>query len=156
MNSHNPQVVTPNLFQQKSGLLAALVVRQAPPFPGNALYIFLTITITMDASMEGWGGHCIVPGSGTALFSDLWTADKHQLHINVLEIRAVRLTPASGAGSPWPNYLHRVRQYGQGVIYIQARGSRLQGPQRRDIHAVPVVDPDIKHSQGDTRARCQQ
>ena len=43
-----------------------------------------TITITMDASMEGWDGHCIVPGSGMALFSDLWTADEHQLHINVL------------------------------------------------------------------------
>ena len=34
-----------------------------------------TITITMDASMEVWGGHCIVPWSGTALYSDLWTRD---------------------------------------------------------------------------------
>ena len=42
--------------------------------------------------MEGWGGHCIEPGSGTALYSDLWTREKHQLHINVLELRAVRLT----------------------------------------------------------------
>ena len=51
-----------------------------------------TITITMDASMEGWGGNCIVPRSGTSLFSDLWSVDKRQLHINVLEFRAVHLT----------------------------------------------------------------
>ena len=50
-----------------------------------------TITITMDASMEGWGGHCIVPGSGPAIYSDLWTKDECQLHINVLELRAIRL-----------------------------------------------------------------
>ena len=42
--------------------------------------------------MEGWGGHCIVPGSGTALYSNLWTKDERQLHINVLELRAVRMT----------------------------------------------------------------
>ena len=30
-----------------------------------------------------------MPGSGTALFSNLWTADECQLHINVLELRAV-------------------------------------------------------------------
>ena len=38
-------------------------------------FLNTTITITMDASMEGWGGHCIMPGSGTVLFSDLWTVD---------------------------------------------------------------------------------
>ena len=42
--------------------------------------------------MERWGGHCIVPGSGTALFSNLLTIDEWQLHINVLELRAVHLT----------------------------------------------------------------
>ena len=51
-----------------------------------------TITITMDASIEGWGSQCIVPGLGTALFSNIWSVDKHQLHINVLELRAVCLT----------------------------------------------------------------
>ena len=51
-----------------------------------------TITITMDASMEGCGGHCIVPGLGTVLYSDLWTRDESQLHINVLELKAVDLT----------------------------------------------------------------
>ena len=51
-----------------------------------------TITITMDASMNGCGGHCILPGSGTAVFSNLWTAEECQLHINMLELRAVCLT----------------------------------------------------------------
>ena len=51
-----------------------------------------TITITMDRSMEGWRRHCCVPGSGTALFSNLWTCAECQFHINVLELRAVRLT----------------------------------------------------------------
>ena len=48
-----------------------------------------TITVTTDVSMEGWGGHCIVPRSVTVLYSDLWTRDECQLHINVLELRAV-------------------------------------------------------------------
>ena len=46
----------------------------------------------MDAGIEGWCGHCIVPGSGTALYSDLWTKDDGHLHINVLELREVHLT----------------------------------------------------------------
>ena len=49
------------------------------------------ITITMDASMEGWGSHYIVPGSDTALYSGLWTREERQLHISVLELRAVHL-----------------------------------------------------------------
>ena len=46
----------------------------------------------MDVNMEGWGGHCIVPGSGTALYSELWTKDKCQLHVNMLELRVVHLS----------------------------------------------------------------
>ena len=42
--------------------------------------------------MPAWSGHCIVPRSGTALNSDLWTADERQLHISMLELRAVSLT----------------------------------------------------------------
>ena len=48
-----------------------------------------TITVTTDVSMEGWGGNCNVPWSGTALYSDIWTRDKCQLHIKVLELRVV-------------------------------------------------------------------
>ena len=48
-------------------------------------------TITTDAGMVGWGGHCIVLGSGTALYSDLWTRDTRQFHIDMLEFRVVCL-----------------------------------------------------------------
>ena len=41
--------------------------------------------------MDVWGCHCIVPGSGMALFSDLWIAEEHQFPINVLELRVVCL-----------------------------------------------------------------
>ena len=50
-----------------------------------------TITIPPIASIEGWGSHCIVPGSDTVLFSELWRVDECQLHIYVLELRAVCL-----------------------------------------------------------------
>ena len=51
-----------------------------------------TTTITMDASMEGWGGHCQLPGPTTALYNGHWSKAEHQLCINVLELRAVCLT----------------------------------------------------------------
>ena len=51
-----------------------------------------TITITTDASMEGWVGHCCLPGLTTAVYSAPWSKSERQLHINVLELQAVRLT----------------------------------------------------------------
>ena len=51
-----------------------------------------TITITTDASMECWGRHCHLPGSTTALYTAPWSQSECQLHINVLELQAVRLT----------------------------------------------------------------
>ena len=51
-----------------------------------------TITITMDASIGGLGGHCIILSSGTTRCSDLWTRDERQILINMLELRAVHLT----------------------------------------------------------------
>jgi hypothetical protein len=56
---------------------------QAPP---------VSVTVTTDASGKiGWGGHSKIH-SQTYLFSDLWSAKERRLHINVLELRAVRLT----------------------------------------------------------------
>ena len=42
--------------------------------------------------MEGWGGHCGLPGSTTALYSTLLSRSECHLHINMLELRAVCLT----------------------------------------------------------------
>ena len=50
-----------------------------------------TLTVTTDASKLGWGGHSSLNGQ-TFLFSGLWTPEETRLHINVLELRAIRLT----------------------------------------------------------------
>ena len=49
------------------------------------------LTVGTDASTEGWGGHMMVQGK-VALFGDLWSPPEARLHINVLEMRAIRLT----------------------------------------------------------------
>ena len=85
---HNPIFVNKDLVCTLFWWLNRQQLSQGMPFTSTNT----TITITMDVSMEGWGGHCIVPESGTALYSDLWTRDKCQLHINVLALRAICLT----------------------------------------------------------------
>ena len=50
-----------------------------------------TLTVTTDSSMEGWGGHILI-GDQNLLFSGLWSRPERSLHINVLELRAIRLT----------------------------------------------------------------
>ena len=50
------------------------------------------LVVTTDASMEGWGGHSLVQGK-TLLFSGLWSQkERRSCHINLLELRALRLT----------------------------------------------------------------
>ena len=49
------------------------------------------VTVTTDASMEGWGGHTTIQGRDL-LFSGLWSPRERQAHINLLELRAIRLT----------------------------------------------------------------
>ena len=51
-----------------------------------------TVTVTTDASMLGWGGHSCINGQ-SHLFSDVWSRQEaSSQHINLLELRAVRLT----------------------------------------------------------------
>ena len=51
-----------------------------------------TVTVTTDASIEGWGGHSLIQGQNL-LFSDIWLAkERRSCHINLLELRAIRLT----------------------------------------------------------------
>ena len=49
------------------------------------------VVITTDASLEGWGGHLTL-GSTSHLFSGLWDVQDRRQHINLLELRAVKLT----------------------------------------------------------------
>ena len=50
------------------------------------------VTVTTDASMEGWGGHSPV-GGDHQLFSGLWSREeRRRCHINLLELRAIRIT----------------------------------------------------------------
>ena len=47
--------------------------------------LHLSAPLSLSLRMRAWwgGGHCIVPGSGTLLYSNRWTRDERQLHINV-------------------------------------------------------------------------
>ena len=49
------------------------------------------LTVGTDASKEGWGGHAVIDGR-KAMFEGLWTPSESRLHINILEMRAIRLT----------------------------------------------------------------
>jgi hypothetical protein len=49
------------------------------------------LTITTDASREGWGGHLTL-GEDNLLWSGLWTpTERRDCHINLLELRAIKL-----------------------------------------------------------------
>ena len=50
------------------------------------------LTVTTDSSMEGWGGHMLIHPGREALFSNDWSTQERKFHINLLELRAVRLT----------------------------------------------------------------
>ena len=50
------------------------------------------LTLTTNASLEGWGGYCSIQDK-TLLFSGLWSPhERANCHINLLELRAIRLT----------------------------------------------------------------
>jgi len=51
-----------------------------------------TVVVTTDASNEGWGGHATLETGPDPLFSGIWDPKERHLHINVLELRAIRLT----------------------------------------------------------------
>ena len=116
-----------------------------------------TITITTDVSMEGWGGHCQLPGSTTPLYNSLWSKSERRLHINVLKLRAVRLT-----------LLHLEQEiFGQlvliksnnmaTVLYINKPGGVVsQDHQRQGLLSVRVGDPQINQTPGDSPTRRQQ
>ena len=57
-------------------------------------------TIFTDASLSGWGAHVEPEG---LLFHGLWTEDQSQLHINVLEMKAIFLSLSQA--------VHKVKDY---------------------------------------------
>lgn len=73
-------------WMTRSNLIQGLPVAPLPP----------TVRLYTDASTVGWGAHC-----GEQEFSGLWLPRERLLHINVLEMRAIRLAldrlkPSSG------------------------------------------------------------
>ena len=46
----------------------------------------------MDASLEGWGGHTKASLKTLVLFHGLGDQEERSLHINILELRVVRMT----------------------------------------------------------------
>ena len=84
-HSTHPVVSQAALDRGNSWVAASHVCQQGYRPDAQLVVGFMSpnTTITMDASMEGWGGHCLMPGSGTALYSGLWIREECQLHINV-------------------------------------------------------------------------
>ena len=82
-----PVMVSASVIQALQWWLSADNLRQGLPFQP----LVPALTVGTDASKEGWGGHAVVQGV-KALFGDLWSVPETRLHINVLEMRAVRLT----------------------------------------------------------------
>ena len=88
-----PRVASQDPSKQGSMLSASVVAGQGQPVPGILFSLPTTpITITTDASMEGWGRHDRLPWSTMALYSGIWSTSECRLHINVLELREVCLT----------------------------------------------------------------
>ena len=54
-----------------------------------------TVTVTMDARMEGWGGHTQGLGLHSALFHRFWDPEEMLFHINVLELWVIPLMLAN-------------------------------------------------------------
>jgi hypothetical protein len=46
--------------------------------------------LTTDASLQGWRGY--LHGNQNTLLQGIWTIQERALHINILELRAIRLT----------------------------------------------------------------
>jgi hypothetical protein len=57
-------------------------LRLQPPLP--------QLTVTTDASLQGWGGY--LHGGQNILLQGVWSPPERSLHINILELRAIRLT----------------------------------------------------------------
>lgn len=81
-------MITRDLCQSLQWWLAEENLSQGLPFSPPTH----TMVIVTDASREGWGGHLLL-GGRNLLFSGLWPPFEHRpCHINLLELRAIKLT----------------------------------------------------------------
>ena len=119
-------------------------------------FLIPTITITTDASMEGWGGHSIVPRSGATLFRRLWTNQECQLNINVLELQVVCLALQHLEQKLRLIDSNRVWQYIHSTIHQQAGRSCLPEPQCWSLHFVPLSYSPWCPCESDSLTRSQE
>ena len=76
----------------------------------------MEFTIFTDASTQGWGAHM-----GDSQIAGVWTHSEHELHINVLELRAVILAQSLGYSITWPSCFDCCRQHHCCSLHQQTR-----------------------------------
>ena len=64
-----------------SNLREGFVLQPSPP----------SVTVTTDASLEGWGGYLHGSQEFRVLSQGTWSLEERKLHFNVFELWAVRL-----------------------------------------------------------------
>ena len=106
-----------------------------PPDPKFFLYT--------DASHYGWGAH-LEPT--TLSFHGRWTENQSQLHINMLEMMAIRLALKQAKNIYSPFLHHDIhRQHNGGLIYQQTGWHSFPQSLRRSLENTQLV-PGTRHS----------
>ena len=109
-----------------------------------------TITITLDANMEGWGGHSIVPGSGATLFGRLNKPGMPAPYQWVRALGSSSNPPTAGAGTLIPIDCNQVWQYSYSVIHQKTARSSHIDPQYRSLTSVPLGNSPSCPDEGDS------
>ena len=84
-----------------------------------------TVTVTMDASMVCWGGHAQGWGLHSTHFHGMWDQKETSLHINVLELRVVRLMLCSLGEALLGQVIWIESDNSKTVAYINTEGGVL-------------------------------
>ena len=92
-----------------------------------------TVTVTMDASLEGWGRHSQGSGLHSVLFHGLWDSEDRLLHINVLEAGAVRLMLLNLGQTLLSQVIQIESNNTTTVVYINKEGIHSQALNRETM-----------------------